>query len=48
MSRASYPGASERELFRSAPSVQPTKKGSVTELVLLAAVLIFTATQLIW
>jgi hypothetical protein len=48
MPRASYPGGSDRELFRS-PTFGASKSGtSRTGVILLAAVLVFTAAQLIW
>jgi hypothetical protein len=48
MPRARYPGANERELYRTTRIEEPKAQGTRVELVLLAVVLIVTAAQLIW
>ena len=48
MPRASYPGGSDREIFRTVGPTGGKSAGSTTELLLLAAVLAFVTLQLIW
>jgi hypothetical protein len=47
MPRARYPGASERELYRTT-RIDAKPSGTRIEVVLLTVVLIVTAAQLIW
>ena len=49
MARSQFPGGSDRELFRTPPGL-PARRGpssSITELILLAAVLVIAAFELV-
>jgi hypothetical protein len=48
MPRAQYPGASEREFYRTTRIEGPKASGTRIELVLLGIVLLLTAVQLVW